>query len=239
MQKKHTLTVQKRELTGRKIKQLRRAGILPANVFGKTIESVAVQMDLKTFNRIYSDAGDTSVIELTIEGDSKAYPVLVAEVQYNVLTGNAIHADFHHINLKEKVEATIPLMVEGEAPAVEQKVGALMNLQSEVDVKALPMDLPEHIVVDITTLTELDQEIRVKDLKVDTSKIEITTDPEMVVAKIGALVSEEAQELEKEEEAAASEASAEAGEAAEGEKAPEGEAAPAPKADEGGEKKDK
>lgn len=223
MQKKHTLNVQKRDVTGRKVKQLRRDGILPANVFGKTIPSHSVQVDMKTFNRIYDAAGDTSVIELTIEGDAKTYPVLVSEVQYNVLTGNPIHVDFHHINLKEKVEATIPLVIEGDAPAVDQKIGALMTLHSEVDVKALPMDLPEHIVVDVTTLTDLDQEIKVKDLKVDTSKVEITTDPELVVVKIGALVSEEAQALEKEEEAAAAAEAADGAEGAEGAPVAEGE----------------
>lgn len=211
----HSLSVQKRTLIGRKVKKLRKDGILPANIFGKKIASLAVQVDRKAFGKVYKETGETGIVELAIGDENKKRPVLITNVTRHPLSGLLLHADFHQVDLSEKVTARVRLAVQGEAPAVIQKVGALLTPVDEVEVSALPMDLPEHIMVDVTTLAELDQEIKVKDLKVDSAKYTLLTDPELVIAKIGPLVTKEAEELAKEQAAQAAEAAAAAAPAAE------------------------
>ena len=126
-----------------------------------------------------------------------------------------LHADFFKVNLKEKVKAMVPIELTGEPKAVVDKVGLLMAILNELEVEALPTDLPEKIEVEVANLANIDAQITVSDLKLPEG-VETLTDPNQVVAKIGELVSKEAQELAAEEaaaaEAAAAESAAEAGE---------------------------
>lgn len=146
------------------------------------------------------------------------------------MTAQPLHADFYKVNLKEKVSASIPLVVVNEAPAVASKIGVLLNILSEIAVEALPADLPEKIEVDVAGLSEINSVVKVSDLKVS-DKVTIKTDGSLEVVKIAPLVSKEAEKLAKEEEAAAAEAAAQQTAAAEGgEVAPKtGEEAPAGK----------
>lgn len=208
MQKKN-LKVEKRKLVGRKLKQLRRQGLLPANIFGKKIKSLAVQLSLREFEKVFSAVSETGIVELTVDKEKKVRPVLITNVQHHPITKSVIHADFNQVSLTEKVQTSVPIKIIGESPAVEQKTGVLLRLMDEVEVKALPSDLPEHIDVDIATLSQVDEEIKVKDLSVDKTKIELLEDAEQVVVKIGPLVTREVEEQVKEEEKAAEEAKAE------------------------------
>lgn len=199
--KKDKLKVEHRDLLGRKVKNLRRQGILPGNIYGKKVKSTAVQVDRISFQRLYDKVGETSIVNLKVEGEKKERPVLISNVQYHPVTDEPIHVDFHQVSLKEEVEAAIPLRFIGDAPAVVAKTGALLTPVAQIEVKALPTDLPDFIKVDVSKLGELDQEIKVKDLKVD-KKVKVLTESELVVAKIGPLVTKEAAELAREEEEA-------------------------------------
>lgn len=223
--KRHKLAVEKRKILGKQIKKLRREGILPGNIFGKNIKSTSVQVQLKEFNPVYKEAGSTGLVDLELDG--KIIPVLIQDLQTDY-KNNVLHANFYQVNLKEKVKSAIPLEIVGEPKAVTEKVGLLMNILSEVEVEALPEDLPEHIEVNVEHLAAVDDQITVADLKVPAG-VEVLTDPTQVVSKIDELVSKEAQELAAEEAAAAEAAKAEAG-AVEG---AEGEAVPAEGAVEG------
>lgn len=204
---KQKLKVTKREILGRKVKKLRREGILPANVFGKKITSQAVQVDLREFNQIHEKVGETGVVELLLSG--KRRPVLIHNVQIDPVTRVPLHADFHQVSLKEKVTAVVPVELVGEAQAVKEKKGALLTLLNELEVEALPGDLPDRIKVDVTQLKEIDEVVKVSQLKVS-DKVKIITDENLDVVKVESLVSKEAEELVKEEEAKAEEAKAEA-----------------------------
>lgn len=215
------LEVQKRKVLGRKVKKLRRDGLLPANVYGKTVKSVSLEVPVKDFLKVYGEAGETGLIELKVDGETK--PVLIHNVQFHPVTGNPLHADFHQVSLTEKTTAVVPIELVGEAPAVEQKIGVLIQTLAEVEVEALPQDFPEHLTVDVSNLNEVNDALTVGDIKVDTKKVEIKADPSETVAKIDALAKEEevvAPAAVEGEEGA--EAPAEEGEE-EGEKAPEGE----------------
>lgn len=200
-----------RKVLGRKVKNLRKDGIIPAHVFGHNIKTVHIQVDEKGFAKIWSEAGETSVIDLTVDGTK--HPVLIRGVQSHPVTAKILHIDFYQVSLKEKVKVAVPLEIVGGAAAVEKKLGVLLTPLSEIEIEALPQNLPEKIEVDISKLENVGDAIHVKDLKIDREKIDVLQDPELIVANIGELVTKEAEEVlaaeVAEREAAAAEAAPE------------------------------
>lgn len=190
MAEKITLQAQTRTLAGRKVKTLRKQGILPINIFGKKIKSTSAQVDYQEFDKVFAQAGETQIVELQLGKEVR--PVLVSNIQRNPVTGDYIHVDFHQIDLKEKVTATVPVEIIGEAPAEKEAIGIMVQQLNEVEVEALPADLPEKLVADVSKLAEVDAAIFVKDLQVDASKVTVLTDAESIVVKI--------EEPQKEEE---------------------------------------
>lgn len=207
---KFTLKSEKRELFGRKVKTLRVVGKIPANVFGKKIKSEAVTVDNKEFREVFEKAGETQIIDLGGPSkDEASKPVLVSNIQTDPVSGEYIHIDFRQVDLTEKIEAMVPVEVEGESPAEKQSLGTVVQQIHEIEVKALPTDLPEKIIVDASILTEVDQAIYVKDLKVD-KKVEIKTDLESIVVKVEPPTKEEVVEVVAPEPVEGEPASAEA-----------------------------
>lgn len=219
--KRLSLKVEERKTLGKKVKKLRREGLLPANIYGKDIKSQAVQVLQKDFDKVFKAAGETQVIDLAV--DSTTYPVLVKNVQLEPRTDSFLHVDFYKVDLKQAIKTMVPVVAVGEARAVLDKVGLVLQTLSEVEIEALPTDIPEEIEVDITPLSQIDQQITVGELKVTTG-VKILTDPSQVIFKISELVTREAEEQAKAEEAAAAAASAQA--AAEKGEAPTEEATP-------------
>lgn len=216
------LSAQKRTVLGRKVKKLRKEGIVPAHIFGHKIETIHVQVNGHDFRKVYEKAGETGVIDLSVDG--KSHPVLVRNVQIHPVSEELIHIDFYQVNLSEKVKVNVPLEIVGDAPAVEKKIGLLLTPVTEVEVEALPTDIPESIQVDVTGLENIGDVIKVENLKVDASKVAIQAEPELVVVQIGELVTKEMEAVEAEAEAAAEAAAAAEGtEGEEGKEAAEGE----------------
>lgn len=174
---KITLKSTKREIFGRKVKRLRKEGVIPANIFGNKIKSHSISINAKEFSEVFEKAGETQIIDL--EGNS----VLISNIQTDPISGFVIHVDFRQVDLKEKIEAKVPVEIEGESPAEKQNLGTVVQQIHEIEVLALPSDLPEKIVIDASVLAEVDQAIYVKDLKVD-KKVEIKTDMELIVVKV-------------------------------------------------------
>ena len=219
------LTAQKRTILGRKVKTLRKEGFIPAHVYGHKIETIHVQVKAADFKKVFEEAGETGIVDLQV--DDTKHPTLIRNLQIHPVTDEPLHIDFYQVNLSEKVKVNVPLEVAGVAPAEQKKVGLLLTPVSEIEVEALPADLPESIEVDVSKLENIGDEIRVKDLPIDKSKVEVLAEEDLVVAAIGELVTREQQELEAEIEAEAAEAAApaegEEGAAAEGEEKVEGE----------------
>lgn len=175
------LNASKRELLGRKVKKLRREGIMPATMYGNGFEPMSVQFSAKEFNKIFEHVGESGLVDVEI--DSKKYPVLFRNPQYHPVWGEMTHVDCYKVNLKEKITTTVPIEFVGESAAV--KFGSIfVPVTEEIEIEALPTDLPEKIEVDISALENLESMITVGDIKVDTSKIEIKTDLTQVVAKV-------------------------------------------------------
>lgn len=180
--KKHTLHAEKRELTGRKVRRLRKEGIIPATLYGKGKKSQNVQTSEELFIPTYKEVGETGLVELTLDG--KKHAVLISNIQIHPVTGSAIHIDFREVDLTEKVKASVPVELVGESPAEKSGIGTAVLMVNEIEVEALPGDLLENFEVDATILTEVDQVFTVSDLKYDKSKIEVQSEADLVLAKV-------------------------------------------------------
>lgn len=181
---KHLLKAEPRKLTGRKVSTLRTQGILPANIFGNKIKSTSIQINFDEFKKAYKEVGETGLLNIQVSGEKEDRPVLVANIQREPVSDTYIHIDFHQVDLKEKVEAKVPVELTGESPAEKQSIGTVVQYIDEIEVEALPTDLPEKFTVDISKLVEVDQAIYIKDLEIDKKKVEIKTDVESILVKV-------------------------------------------------------
>jgi len=197
------IKVEERKIFGKKLKFLRRDGILPANLYGKDLKSIAIQIAYKEFEKVFKEVGTTGIVDVEVSG--KVMPTLIHNLQTSYKRV-PLHADFFKVNLKEKIKTMIPLSFIGEPVAVAEKQGLLMEIVREVEVEALPDDLPEKIEVNVESLAQVGDHILVEAIKVPQGT-KILTDPDQTIVKIGELVTKEV-----EKEVAAEEAAAEAAE---------------------------
>jgi large subunit ribosomal protein L25 len=197
------LNSQKREQRGKKVKVIRRGLDIPAVVFGNEIESTPITVNLFDFEKLFKKTGETSLIDLKVEKYN--YKVLVNDIQHHPVTGKPIHVSFYKPNLKEKTEVEVPVEIIGEEENDQLKSGTavLLVLLHEVKVKALPTDLPEKFVVDVSKLENMGDHITVSQLEYDKEKVEIVdSEPDEMVVKI------DSPEMETEEETTVTEAEA-------------------------------
>ena len=171
---------------------LRRTGAVPAIVYGHGVASRAIHVDNKTFRKIWQEVGMTSLMTLSINNEE--IPVLIREIQMHPLREEVIHVDFYQVRMDETIEANVPLVFTGVAPAVKDLSGVLVKNLDEIELEALPQDLPHEITVDISSLTDFEKAIYVKDLHLP-DRVTILTDSEHVVALVQPPRSE--QELEQ------------------------------------------
>lgn len=165
----------------RKVKTLRKKGILPAILYGSKIKNLPLEIDLKEFEKAEKEAGESSFISLKIEGKKKNYQVLIKEVQREPMTGKPIHVDFYQPSLKEKITTAIPLSFEREAPAVKELGGTLVKNFLEIEIRSLAKDIPKEIKVDVSKLKTFEDKILVEDLKLPKG-VEILRNKKDIVA---------------------------------------------------------
>ena len=212
-QTKVELKVTPREVLGKKVSRLRREGVIPANVYGHALDSVAIQVPKEDLVHVMRTAGRNEIVYLRLDGEEPR-PTFLRQVQRNPVTDAILHADFYQISLKEKVRMEVAVSLVGTAPAEQTYGGTLLHSLDRISVEGLPTDIPSVIEVDVAGLEEIDAAIHVGELKVPEG-ITVLTDPERVVAKIAP---PQVEKVEEEVEAVAAEgeaAEAEAAEAAE------------------------
>lgn len=168
-------------------------------VYGKGLESRSVKLKKSEFDKAFSAAGESNLIELDIEGEKSN--VLIKDVQRHPVKGVVIHVDFYEVNMKEKVTAEIPLEFIGESKAVKELGGILIKEAHEIKVECLPNDLIDHIDVDISNLATMDDVIKVSDLNIPKT-MEIMDEDDSIVAMISEPKVEEEPEPEVTEEVA-------------------------------------
>jgi large subunit ribosomal protein L25 len=214
-----SLAAEPRDVTGKKVAVLRRAGRLPGVVFGHGISSENVSVDAHDFELLRRKAGQNALIDLSVHGKA-ARPVLVHGVQVHPVDRRPLHVDLFLVRMTEELIVDVPLVATGTSLAIENLNGTLLHPIESVRVRALPDHLPQSIEYSIDGLVDFDAVVKVSDLEIP-DDVTLLTDAEEIVAKVLASRLQTEVEAEKAEEA---EAAAEAAEAGEGEAAAEGEA---------------
>jgi len=176
-----SLSAKIRKTQGKKVKTLLEKGILPGVLYGPKIKNENIEVDLKEFNKVYQEAGESTLI--SIEIDKKKYLVLIHDLKLNPLTDRPIHVDFYQPSLEKEIEVKIPIILEGEPEAVKNLGGTLIKNISEVEVRALPQNLPKEIKINIERLKTFEDHILIKDLRV-AEEVKILRDPGEIVAQV-------------------------------------------------------
>jgi large subunit ribosomal protein L25 len=207
------LQVAKRTVLGKKVATLRRDGITPANIFGHKVESTAVQVGTNELTHLLRASSRNAIINVSVEGEGAPRTVVVRDLKRHAVTGRLLHVDFYQVSMTEKMRADVPVVLVGHADAVSTYQGILLQTLESIAIEALPADIPAQFECDVTPLTELDTSIHVRDLAIDTSKITLHTDLDVVVARVAAprLAAEEAAPEAAAEGAPEGEGAAEAG----------------------------
>lgn len=189
------LITQKREIFEKKVEELRKQGFIPAELYGHGFENLHLSVPAKDFSRVFKEAGESAIIKLKVEENE--INVLIHDIQKNHLTDEISHIDFYQVRMDEKIRTHVPLKFIGEAPAVKEKNGVLIKAIHEVEVEALPVDLPRDIPINLEILVALGQNIHIKDIKIS-GKIKVLIEPETVVAAVIESTKEEEKAEEKE-----------------------------------------
>jgi large subunit ribosomal protein L25 len=177
-----SLSAKVRKISGKKVNTLRKKGILPAILYGSKTKPLPLEIDLKEFEKIYKEAGESSLVSLTVDKEGK-FLVLIHDIAEDSLTEKPIHVDLYQPNLEEEVEVVVPLTFEGISLAVKDLGGTLVKNIPELKVKAKPQDLPKEIKVNIEKLETFDDNILISDLEVPEG-VKILKDPKDIVASV-------------------------------------------------------
>ncbi len=208
-----TYSVEPRTTLGKRVARLRRQGVLPANIFGRGLESVAVQIDERAVRDLLHSHGLNTLISLEIAGENSPRPVVVRDVGRHPVTRVPLHLDFYQVDLERTITGSVPIQIVGESPAVRDLGGLLLVGADSVQIEALPADMPNNVAVSIEGLVELDDEITVGDVDLPDT-ITVLSDPDQMLARIARPrgLSAEDEEAEGEEARAADEETAAGGE---------------------------
>lgn len=173
-----------RTILGKKVKTLRKKGILPACLYGYKVEPLSLEIDERDFEKVYKQAGESTIIELKVgDKDSKPRLVLIHDLARDPVTDEFLHVDFYQVKLDKPITAEVPLVFDGVTPAVEEKEGVLVKNITSVEVESLPLDLPRDIKVDLSALQTFEDKILIKDLVIS-EKVKIKASEEEVVALV-------------------------------------------------------
>lgn len=173
-----------RQTLGKKVRFLRHQSITPVHVYGRGIESLALQVNTPELQKVLAQAGRTRLINLHVDKTRKSRTVMVREIQKNAITGQLLHVDFYEVKATEKTRVDVPIVLVGEASALRTKTNILEHELNYFTVECLPANMPSSIQVDVSSLMEAGQVIRVKDVSVP-GEVTVLVDPERAIVRIG------------------------------------------------------
>lgn len=185
-----TLQATKREVLGKKTRFLRRQGITPTHLFGHNLKSLALQCDTAKLQRIITQAGTTRLIALEIDEDKQPRSIFIREIQRDEINRQLLHVDFYQVRKKEKIKADVPIVMVGEAPAMQIRGRMLTHALTSISVECLPDKVPPQIEIDLNRLEEVEQAIYVSDIALSPD-ITLLTDPTQLIVKVSKVVVEE------------------------------------------------
>lgn len=183
------LQAQKREKFGTKAtKTLRAKGFIPAELYGRGAANLHLSVLSKDFHKVFKEAGESMLLTLMVDGEKR--PVLIFDVKTDPVKGAVIHTDFYQVRLDEKIKTHVPIILQGVSSGVKEKGGILIHAMREVEIEALPADMPHDIKLDVAGLDDVGKSLYVKDLP-ELKGVDYTAGPETVIATISAKVEEE------------------------------------------------
>jgi len=179
-----TISLDPRTLTGKKVKNLRKAGIIPVHLYGQGTDSQTLQCEAKTLYRILSEAGMNTPISVSIPGQEGQKLTFIREIQWHPVRGELLHVDFLNVDVANEITAAVPITLVGDAPAVhtvpDSSVALLMR---EVEVRALPLDVPSEITADISLIQDVGDVVRLSDVVVPEG-VAFLADEDEVIARL-------------------------------------------------------
>jgi len=188
------LEVQPRSVVGKKVKALRREGLVPCVVYGRT-DSMNIQTPALDAARAIGQASG-QLITLKVDGEDEGRMVLAREVQRDVISGQLLHADFLEVDITERLQVSVPLLLVGEPSLVEANEAVLLQALNEVEIECLPTDILQSIEVDVSGLEDFSDAIYVRDLQLP-STIELLTPGDEMIARLDTIEEEEEEEEEE------------------------------------------
>ena len=181
------LTAKKRELKG-KAASLRKKGFIPAELYGHGLQNQHLAVSAREFATLFKEAGHSTVVQLEV--DSAKHPVVIHDIQKDYLSGEPAHIDFYQVRMDEKMKVKVPIEFTGEAPAVASHAGILNKVMAEIEVEALPADLPHSFTLRLESLAEIGASLHVKDLDIPKG-VHVAADPETVIVSVAPPLKEE------------------------------------------------
>lgn len=188
------LSAAPRRVIGKQVKALRRAGQVPAILYGRNVEPVLIQLEVKPLTRVLSRAGQSRLIKLSVQGQAEPHMALARAIHREPISGNLYHVDFMAVSMTEKIKVQVPVILVGESPAVQRGEGVLVQAINSVEVECLPGDLIDAIRVDVSTLDKVDAQVVVKELK-ESAGVEILAGPDEMVVRVTPVREEKVEEV--------------------------------------------
>ena len=192
-QHKIELQADVRTVLGSKVRGLRRSGFIPAVLYGKGQETIVLQVPIKEFSKVLKEAGESTLVYINVNGQS--YPTIIHDVAKDPVKDHVVHADFYKVSLTEKIRTKVPVIFVGESPAVKDLAGIFVRNVNELEVEALPQNLPHEISVDISFLKNFGDQILVKDIDLG-KDVRIEAEQDAIIATIQEPKSQEELEAE-------------------------------------------
>ena len=188
-----TLELQPRNTFGKKVKGLRRAGVIPVHLYGPGIDPLSLQCESRTLIRVLAQAGGSTAISITVDGDE--HLAFVREVQWDPIRGALFHVDFLRAEANQPVSAEVSVVLAGDSPGARQVNGTVVQQLRSLTIEALPLDMPQELSVDLSSLTQPDSIIRAGDVPLPPNST-LLTDPESLVVRIEAPTAVAEEEVE-------------------------------------------
>jgi len=190
------LKAEKRTITGKKVKNIRLAGKVPAVIYGGQLKSLPISLDKRDTTNTLNKVSGSTILTIDIEGEEHA--ALVREIQQDYIKSELLHVDFLAVSLKEKLRTNVSISLVGVAPVLEEYSALIVSGLDQIEVECFPQDLPEVIEVDVSILEELGAAIYMKDIPT-IENVEFLSDPEDLIA-VASSIKEEVEEVVEEEE---------------------------------------
>ncbi len=179
---KYAITAEPRTVIGKQVKALRRNGLVPATIYGPSIDPVTVQFPYRELEKLLLSAGGTNLVDITV-GDGDTYAVLARDVQRDVIRRDILHVDFLAVDVNKTIRAEVPLVFDGTSPLVASRKGIMLTGPNTLTMEMLPGKLKDSYVLDVTQLTEIGATITVKDLPREEG-VNIVNDPDEMIVRI-------------------------------------------------------